>query len=126
MNAAVRHSTIFRITATGRDALKPAFPPSEDAYCFEEAYRSFIYNDEVELFADLVEFNSMAFLFDGLDVPGFDPAEHDLASSDVVKRGAILEDGSILFNDGSTLPVNAIWATYGLEIPTFTNAFGMR
>lgn len=126
MNAALRHSTIFRITAAGERAVQPAFAPVVDAYCFEEAYRTFIYNDEVQLFADLVEFNNMAFLFDGLDVPGFNPAEHDAAAKDVVKRGVILDDGSILFNDGVTLPVDAIWAPYGLEIPAFTNAFAVR
>lgn len=126
MNVAVRHSTIFRITATAGGQVQPAFAPVEGAYCFEEAYRSFVYNDEVALFSDLVEFNSMAFLFDGLDVPGFMPGDLSRKSEDVVKHGTVLDDGSILFTDGQRLPVEVIWSAYGLDVPEYGQTYGMR
>jgi hypothetical protein len=124
MNAAVRHSTIFRITSTAKDGFKPAFAPDECATCFEEAYRSFIYTDEVELFSDLTVFNRMAFLFDGLDVPGYDPKDNDPSAEDLVRRGLVLDDGSILFNDGLKLDAETIWGSYGLSVPTFSSGFG--
>jgi hypothetical protein len=124
MNAAVRHSTIFRITSTDNDGFRPAFAPDEDASCFEEAYRTFIYNDEVALFADLTHFNRMAFLFDGLDVPGYDPKDNDPSAEDLVRHGTVLEDGAILFNDGVKLEADAIWGSFGLSVPSFSRGFG--
>lgn len=116
--------TVFRLTILSDGQLKPAFCPVADAMSFEEAYKTFSYSDEVELVADLVSFNSMSFLFEDFDIPGFDPRTHDRASRDLALKGTVQEDGSIDLNDGRHVSVDTLWNSFGLDVPSFTH--GMR
>lgn len=115
--------TVFRITSFGINGERPAFAPAEDALSFEEAYRNFAYNNEVELFAELVTFNRMAFMFRDFDIPGFEPEDQGPSGEDVVRYGKVLEDGSIEFSDGQKMPVDVIWESFGLPVPEFASSY---
>jgi hypothetical protein len=113
------------LTVKSDGKVVPAFPPSESATCFEEAYKSFAYDSEVQLFADLIEFNQMTFLFAGFDIPGFDPTTHDALSRDIAVSGTVLDDGSISLVDGQVLSVEDLWSSHHLDVPSFDNPFRM-
>lgn len=117
--------SLFRLTVKSDGKVVPAFAPSENATCFEEAYKSFIFENEVQLFADLIEFNQMTFLFAGFDIPGFDPTTHDALSRDIAVSGAVLDDGSISLVDGRVLSVEDLWTSHQLDVPSFNNLFRM-
>jgi hypothetical protein len=118
-------NSLFRLTVKSNGKVVPAFAPTEAATCFEEAYKSFIFENDVKFFADLIEFNQMTFLFAGFDIPGFDPSSHDALSRDIAVSGAVLDDGSISLADGRVLPVEDLWASHELEVPSFDNPFRM-
>lgn len=118
-------NSLFRLTVKSDGKVVPAFAPSDAATCFEEAYKTFIFNDEVQLFADLIEFNQMTFLFAGFDIPGFDPTTHDALSRDVAISGTVLDDGSIALVDGRILAVEDLWSGHDLDVPSFNNQFRM-
>ena len=118
--------TLFRLTVRSDGKVVPAFAPSDNASCFEEAYKTFIFDNEVELFADLIVFNQMNFLFAGFDdIPGFDVAAHDPNARDIAVKGDVLDDGSISLVDGRILLVDELWASHNLDIPSFDNPFRM-
>lgn len=116
---------IFRITSRRQKGEMPAFSPVEDGLSFEDAYRNFIYQDEAELFAELVTFNRFAFMFQDFEFPEFDNKEQAPGGEDVIRHGLILEDGSIRFSDGQIMPVDAIWESYGLNVPNFGSSFAL-
>jgi hypothetical protein len=118
-------NTLFRLTVKSDGTVAPAFAPNENATCFEEAYKGFIFDNEAQLFADLIEFNQMTFLFAGFDIPGFDPTTHDALSRDVAVSGAVLDDGSISLSDGRVLSVEDVWSSHKLDVPSFNNQFRM-
>ncbi|TLX16968.1 hypothetical protein [Rhizobium sp. MHM7A] len=118
-------NSLFRLTVKSDGKVVPAFAPSENATCFEEAYKSFIFENDVQLFADLIEFNQMTFLFAGFDIPGFDPTTHDALSRDIAVSGAVLDDGSISLVDGRVLSVEDLWTSHQLDVPSFNNSFRM-
>lgn len=118
--------SLFRLTVRSDGKVVPAFAPSDNASCFEEAYKTFIFENEVELFADLIVFNQMTFLFAGFDdIPGFDPTTHDPNARDIAVNGTVLDDGSISLADGRVLSVDDLWASHQLDVPSFDNPFRM-
>ncbi len=121
----MKQHSIFRITSMGLQGEKPAFAPDESALSFEEAYRNFMYNNEIELFSELVTFNRMSFMFKDFDIPGFDPAKDVAEGEDVIRHGEIMEDGSIRFSDGQVMPAEDIWGAFGLDVPQFSSSLGL-
>jgi hypothetical protein len=112
--------SLFRLTVKSDGSVVPAFAPREDVSSFEEAYESFTFRDEADLFADLIVFNQMTFLFADFVIPGFDPSAHDRHSRDIAVTGSVQDDGSLLLEDGRVIEADAVWQSHAMTVPTFS------
>ena len=101
-----------RVNLAHEQLVLPLWSPFEGAVSFEHAYSSFAYDDEDQAKAEACE--------EDADLKAW-VQSGDLADSEdvLVVKGTLQDDGTLEFEDGSSLTASTIYGHFGIDLPEF-------
>ena len=101
-----------KVNLAHEQAILPLWSPFEGASSFEHAYSSFAYNDEAKAKAEAREEEAEL-------KASVEAGELTDADEVIVIKGTLQEDGTLAFEDGSTLTASVLYGHFGIEMPQF-------
>ena len=101
-----------KVNLAHEQAILPLWSPIDGASSFEDAYASFAYDDEAQAKAEAREEEAEL-------KASVESGELTDADDVLVVKGTLQDDGTLAFEDGSTLTASALYGHFGIELPEF-------